>query len=209
MRTVHVIVLSMIAFALIAATSYAEEVKMTPQVNDPVNGVAIISYYFVDHAGFRVFFSTVPSIEAFNKDPETYMKKMADEHIAPMKTPVMQTKCPITGSDINKDLFVDYSGSRIYFCCDKCPAEFNKDPAKYVKQMTDAGITLYATPKPQATCPVMGSKITDKKLFVDHWIYRVYFCCGMCPDQFKKDPDKYMRKMAAEGYTLDLVPVKK
>ena len=46
----------------------------------------------------------------------------------------------------------------------------------------------------QKICPVMGKKI-DPKLFVDHKGRRVYFCCKMCVETFKKDPGKYIKKV--------------
>jgi len=57
-----------------------------------------------------------------------------------------QSKCPVQGGNINKDLFVDYNGKRIYFCCDGCPQEFRKDPAKYMKKLEEQGVTLEAAP---------------------------------------------------------------
>jgi len=57
-----------------------------------------------------------------------------------------QTTCPILGGKINKAIFADYQGKRVYFCCAGCPAEFNKDPAKYVKALEDKGIVPDKTP---------------------------------------------------------------
>lgn len=53
-----------------------------------------------------------------------------------------QTKCPVMGGTINPDLHVDYQGQRIYFCCPECPGTFQKDPAKYMKKLEDAGVIL-------------------------------------------------------------------
>ncbi len=72
-----------------------------------------------------------------------------------------QTVCPVMGDPINKNIFTDYQGNRIYFCCDGCPSEFNKNPRKYMKVLKDSGVTLEKT-------PVKGnSKETDKSS-VDH-----------------------------------------
>lgn len=58
-----------------------------------------------------------------------------------------QTTCPVMkGSAINKTLYVDYQGKRIYVCCKSCLAVVGKDPAKYVKQLEAAGVTLAAVP---------------------------------------------------------------
>jgi len=57
-----------------------------------------------------------------------------------------QTICPIEGGEINKKLFADYQGKRVYFCCAGCPPVFKKDPEKYIKKMESQGITLDKTP---------------------------------------------------------------
>jgi YHS domain-containing protein len=113
-----------------------------------------------------------------------------------------QTICPITGKEIDKKFYTDYEGKRVYFCCENCPAEFKKDPAKYVKKLTDEGLTLENTPKPQTMCPVMNEKI-NKKFFTDYEGKRVYFCCGACPGMFKKNPEKYMKILKEQGVTLE------
>ncbi len=46
---------------------------------------------------------------------------------------VAQKLCPVMGGAVKKDIFVDYSGRRIYFCCNGCPDTFKKDPEKYLK----------------------------------------------------------------------------
>ena len=57
-----------------------------------------------------------------------------------------QATCPIEGAKINKSIYADYQGKRIYFCCADCKAKFNADPAKYGKQMEDKGIALAKVP---------------------------------------------------------------
>ncbi len=58
-----------------------------------------------------------------------------------------QTTCPVmAGNPINKKLYVDYEGKRIYLCCRGCIGAVKKDPAKYVKEMEAAGITLEKVP---------------------------------------------------------------
>jgi YHS domain-containing protein len=59
--------------------------------------------------------------------------------------------------------------------------------------------------KPQETCPVMGAKI-NKSVFTDYNGKRVYFCCTMCPPEFKKDPEKYIKKMEAQGVEFEKAP---
>jgi YHS domain-containing protein len=57
-----------------------------------------------------------------------------------------QTTCPVMGGLINKSIYADYQGSRVYFCCPPCLREFKKDPDKYVNKMKEQGVTLAKSP---------------------------------------------------------------
>ena len=46
----------------------------------------------------------------------------------------------------------------------------------------------------QKFCPVMGQPI-DPDIYVERDGRKVYFCCQMCVDTFKKDPETYMKKL--------------
>ena len=46
-----------------------------------------------------------------------------------------QTVCPVMGGAIDKSIYVDYKGERVYFCCQSCIATFNKEPEKYLAKM--------------------------------------------------------------------------
>jgi YHS domain-containing protein len=46
-----------------------------------------------------------------------------------------QTTCPIMGNPINKDVFVEYKGKKVYFCCKGCPDQFLANPEKYIAQL--------------------------------------------------------------------------
>jgi len=57
-----------------------------------------------------------------------------------------QTMCPVMGGKIDKAVYFDHAGKRVYFCCAGCPAQFKEDPEKYVKKMEDEGIVLEKVP---------------------------------------------------------------
>ena len=66
----------------------------------------------------------------------------------------LQTVCPVMGGAIDKALFVDHAGKRIFVCCQSCVATVRNDPVKYIKAMESAGITLHAArPTGSATEP--------------------------------------------------------
>ena len=58
---------------------------------------------------------------------------------------------------------------------------------------------------PQTVCPVLGGKI-DKNVYTDYQGKRIYFCCSGCIDDFKKDPEKYLKKMEEQGVTPEKSP---
>lgn len=74
----------------------------------------------------------------------TTLAVAADAVAAPAKEVVkkVQENCPITGKPIDKKLFVDQDGKRIYVCCTRCPDAVKKDFPKYAKQLEDQGIDL-------------------------------------------------------------------
>ncbi len=57
-----------------------------------------------------------------------------------------QTVCPVMSGQINKNLYVDHQGQRVYFCCDACIAVFKKDPEAYLKKMREAGVVPEKAP---------------------------------------------------------------
>jgi YHS domain-containing protein len=46
-----------------------------------------------------------------------------------------QTICPVMGNPIDKDVFVEYEGKKVYFCCPDCKAKFNADSEKYIAKL--------------------------------------------------------------------------
>jgi YHS domain-containing protein len=46
-----------------------------------------------------------------------------------------QTICPVMGGKINKDIFTEYKGKKVYFCCPACKPEFEKNPEKYIDKL--------------------------------------------------------------------------
>lgn len=59
---------------------------------------------------------------------------------------MVQGKCPVMGYAPNENLYVDYQGKRIYFCCASCPEQFNKDPEKYMQKLKEMGVELEDAP---------------------------------------------------------------
>ncbi len=65
-----------------------------------------------------------------------------------------------------------------------------------------------APTKPQTICPVLGGNV-DKNIHTDYKGKRIYFCCSSCDAAFKKDPEKYMKKLEEQGITPENAPTGK
>ncbi len=50
-------------------------------------------------------------------------------------TAAVQTVCPIMGGKINKSVFTEYKGKKVYFCCAGCKPTFEKNPEKYIAKL--------------------------------------------------------------------------
>ncbi len=51
-----------------------------------------------------------------------------------------QTTCPVMeGNKIDPNIYTDYKGKRVFFCCQMCKATFSKNPEKYL-----AGLPQFA-----------------------------------------------------------------
>ncbi len=48
---------------------------------------------------------------------------------------IEQTTCPVMGGAINKNLFTEYKGKKVYFCCAGCKEKFEKEPEKYLNKL--------------------------------------------------------------------------
>ncbi|MCK5942347.1 MAG: YHS domain-containing protein [Planctomycetes bacterium] len=106
-------------------------------------------------------------------------------------------KCPVSGTDVDPKFFVVHDGKRVAFCCDKCKAKFEKDPAKFAAKLPAAEAPAAdgddAAPA-NDKCPVSGAAV-DPKFFVVHDGKRVAFCCGKCKAKFEQDPAKFAGKL--------------
>jgi len=139
------------SFLLLAATSFGQEKspekpkELKNQTHCPVMGGKIDSTVFTDIQGQRVYHCCPSCIPKIKADPDKYFKKAAAQGILFEN---IQTTCPVSGEAIDKSqgVFIDYEGRRIYFCCEKCPGDFLKEPAKYLTAM-DKSATVGKQPQ--------------------------------------------------------------
>ena len=73
---------------------------------------------------------------------ETTQRHEGHEHMAMEAEPAAETAstieqrtCPVMGGAINKEIFVEYKGKKVYFCCPGCEEQFEKEPEKYIAKL--------------------------------------------------------------------------
>ena len=63
------------------------------------------------------------------------LASMTDEPIEAVAAAIEQKICPVMGSPINKAIFVEYEGKKVYFCCPPCKDKFSAEPEKYIAKL--------------------------------------------------------------------------
>lgn len=117
-------------------------------------------------------------------------KADASHDKSPDHSALKQATCPVSGKPIDKAVFAEHDGRRVYFCCKGCDKKFKESPNQYLP-------ALYKQIYPQTVqlkCPVMGETV-DPEVFVEHEGQQIYFCCKGCDKKFEADPKKYMKKL--------------
>lgn len=57
-----------------------------------------------------------------------------------------QIACPVKGGQINKNLYVDYQGQRVFFCCPECIPIFKTNPEAFLEKMREQGVVPEKSP---------------------------------------------------------------
>ncbi len=104
--------------------------------------------------------------------------------------------CPVSGSSAKEAQKVKYRDKEVYFCCDKCKAAYEAEPAKY---STKANFQLVQTGQfKQTVCPLSGGK-TKSDQVVEVAGVKVSFCCKNCKgDVESASKDDQMKKVFAD-----------
>lgn len=130
-----------LAVAFASASSYSADkidstkailIELKPQTLCPFMGKPIDSSAFLDIHGQRVYFCCPGCEKKLKADPDKYFKKAAENNVLFEN---IQSKCPVSGEEIDKKQYVDWNGRRIYFCCKKCVASFTKQPKLYLSNL--------------------------------------------------------------------------
>lgn len=132
----------------------------------------------------------LPAILAFGIAVAADSAKVATTPATPKKQHP-QAVCLVMGGKINKKLYTDTQGQRVYFCCAMCQPKFKADPDSFFLKAAADGVVFENI---QKVCPISGDKI-DKKVYSDYEGRRVFFCCRKCRSLFAADPMKYLKRL--------------
>lgn len=150
---------------IVAAVSlYAQDAKnnhaskawntVCPVTGDDVDS----SIQTVSHDGKEYGFCCKGCVSKFKKEPAKYSKNLNEDGTTFNKVPgemkheqhkhqptggkskAWNEVCPVLGGKVNaKTATVSYDGKEIGFCCGGCDTKFEKEPAKYMKNLSEDG----------------------------------------------------------------------
>jgi YHS domain-containing protein len=93
-----------------------------------------------NHHGREIRFCCQGCVSTFEKDPETYLKKMDGAIIEAQKDSYPLTTCPVTGKELGamgEPVDYVYNNQLVRFCCNGCVSKFEENPEKYLQKLTD------------------------------------------------------------------------
>jgi YHS domain-containing protein len=191
----------------------ATEVKGDPYLldTDAATGAPlgpIASQVIIDHEGRELRFANQANADAFKADPAKYLPAVDARMVEQQKPFYPLDACVISGDKLGGEMgepidFI-YKNRLIRFCCKDCKPEFLKDPAKAIAKLDQAVIAKQSKAYPAATCVVSGEKLGgDMGPPVDVVVGNrlIRFCCKDCQKDFRKDPLKYLKVIAATPAT--------
>lgn len=127
--------------------------------------------------------------------------QQADKKEEPKTTEVayINSKCPVSGKDVDPAKLADYKGQKVALCCGNCLGKFKENPEQFASKIV---ADLVKKPEPQVThvnskCPVSGKDVDPTKIFA-YKDQKIAFCCGNCLSNFQKEPEKYIEKLKAD-----------
>ena len=94
---------------------------------------------YADHKGKRYYFCCDMCEPKFEADPGKFINKLTlPGNVSKIEDEAMYAVCPVSGKEVevtDKTESVVHVGKTYYFCCGGCPAMFEKNPAKHLKNL--------------------------------------------------------------------------
>lgn len=121
------------------------------------------------------------------------------DHKAEEAKPYPAAKCLISGEalgSMGKPHILVAEGQEIKFCCKNCVKDYEMDKAGYAKKLAQAEAS--AKPYPLKNCLVTDEGFDHGKPYVLAYEgQQIKLCCKDCLKDFKKEPVKFLEKIAA------------
>ena len=165
------------------------ENKLCPVLGGPVDATVVSV-----HDGRPVAFCCAKCKAQFDADPAKFADKLPKAAPKKAKLTAINIECPVSGTGVDLAVTSEHEGQLVAFCCGKCKAQFDADPAKFADKLPKAAPEKAKLAAINTSCPVSG---TDVNLAVtsEHEGQLVAFCCGKCKAQFDADPAKFADKL--------------
>jgi len=107
---------------------------------------------------------------------------------------IVQTTCPVmVGNKIDPNIYTEYRGKRVYFCCAKCKAAFESNPEKYLDRLPQFAAAQAGGAEPSGFHPgelVEAFGLTTLSLLI------VTFCFGFFMKRKPKVLHRWHRRLA-------------
>ena len=78
--------------------------------------------------------AVLPACNSNAPEPKHEVKKTAAP-ATQIARPAEQTICPVMGGEIDRNIYTEYKGRKVYFCCAGCEKKFLTNPEKYVSKL--------------------------------------------------------------------------
>ena len=119
MKIQSVLAVAALAFASVAAADHHKE--KSAEAKCPVLDRPIDKQFSADYMGGTVYFCCEECVGKFEKSPDKYATKA--NHQLVVTGQAKQTKCPLTGRNLNPEKTVEVGGVEVEFCCANCEAK--------------------------------------------------------------------------------------
>ncbi|MFN9720917.1 MAG: hypothetical protein ACK58L_19650 [Planctomycetota bacterium] len=112
------------------------------------------------------------------------------------KSAEFKATCPVSGAAAKQEQTAKYRDKAVYFCCEKCKAAYEAEPAKFSSK---ANLQLVQTGQfKQKQCPLSGGKTKDDQT-VEVSGVKVAFCCKNCKgDVASSSKEDQLKKVFAD-----------
>ena len=88
-----------------------------------------------EHEGQLVAFCCGKCKAQFDADPAKFADKLPKAAPEKAKLTAINTACPVSGTGVDLAVTSEHEGQLVAFCCGKCKAQFDADPAKFADKL--------------------------------------------------------------------------